>query len=133
MIWKIEVLMKAAKRIESFRHSSSLSREELAETGDEAGFLTIGSLPGLSPSPFLINNEWRALAYCVGRRSRLSDYSGGTVWDLHPLPFYPYWAPLFAFQRSIKKPTIPPDLESCQTILDEHLRVKRLQKPGIVG
>jgi len=20
---------------------------------------------------------------------RLSDYSGGTVWDSHPLPFYP--------------------------------------------
>jgi len=71
------------------KHLSSLSREELAETGDEAGFLTIGSSPGFSPSPFLINNEWRALADCFGRRSRLSDYSGGTVWESHPLPFYP--------------------------------------------
>ncbi len=25
----------------------------------------------------------------MGRRSRLSVYSGGTVWDFHPLPFYP--------------------------------------------
>ena len=25
----------------------------------------------------------------MGCRSRLSVYSGGTVWDFHPLPFYP--------------------------------------------
>jgi hypothetical protein len=33
-------------------HFRSLSREELAETGDEAGFLTLGSTPVNSPSPF---------------------------------------------------------------------------------
>jgi hypothetical protein len=41
--------------------SRSLSREELTEIWDGAGFLTHGSLPGISPSPSLVNNEWRAI------------------------------------------------------------------------
>ena len=48
----IGIFSKAAILVETCRHFSSLSREELAETGEEAGFLTYGSLPGISPSPF---------------------------------------------------------------------------------
>ncbi len=70
-------------------HSRTLSREERLKNEDEAGFLTLGSQPGFSPSPSYFN-EWRAtLDASAGRRSRLSEYSGGTVWDSHPLPFYP--------------------------------------------
>jgi len=46
------------------QHFRSLSREELAESGEQAGFLTNGSLPGFSPSPFYFCNEWRALVNC---------------------------------------------------------------------
>jgi hypothetical protein len=70
------------------RHFRSLSREELAETGEQAGFLTNGSSPGFSPSPFWFFNEWRAFrAAAEAAEAWLSDYSGGTVWESHPLPF----------------------------------------------
>ena len=59
-----------------------------AETGEEAGFLTNGSSPGFSPSPLSMQRV-AGILKLPGRRSRLSDYSGGTAWDSHPLPFYP--------------------------------------------
>jgi hypothetical protein len=46
-----------------YMHFRSLSHEELTESGEEAGFLTIGSSPGITPSPFSYN-EWRALSFC---------------------------------------------------------------------
>ena len=83
-------------------HFRSLSREELAETGEEAGFLTNGSSPGFSPSPFCSATSGGHLWTAAGRRSRLSDYSGGTVWESHPLPFYPLMGHLIRISE-IKK------------------------------
>jgi hypothetical protein len=40
------------------KHLRSLSREEIAERSEEAGFLTDGSSPDISPSPTI--NEWLA-------------------------------------------------------------------------
>jgi hypothetical protein len=49
---------------ETQKHFRSLSREEEAEDGEQAGFLTNGSWPDFSPSPFCSYNEWRALVDC---------------------------------------------------------------------
>jgi hypothetical protein len=53
---KKQILESGILKAESMdiqQHFRSLSREELAETDEEAGFLTNGSSPGISPSPFI--------------------------------------------------------------------------------
>jgi hypothetical protein len=84
-------------------HFRSLSREEFAETGEEAGFLTIGSSPGISPSPFSICNEWRALNSFQAVEAGFPITVAGPRGNYTHFPFTPIWAPLFAFQRSKKK------------------------------
>jgi hypothetical protein len=99
------------------KHFRSLSREEFAETGEEAGFLTNGSSPGFSPSPFFLKRVAGHLKQ-LGRRSRLSGYSGGTAWELHPLPFYPNVGTSVRISEiKIRNRHIPPNSSPCQKFI----------------
>ena len=98
-------------------HSSSLSREEQTEISDEAGFLALGSSPDFAPSPY---SRTSGGLICAGTQLqateiRLSDHSGGTAWDLHPLPFHPpEWRHPISESKNQKESITSP--WACQTM-----------------
>ena len=85
-------------------HFRSLSREEKTESGEQAGFLTNGSSPGFSPSPFWCatsGGHWWIAAEAAEAGFPITV--AGPCGNLTHFPFTPERAPLFAFQRSTKE------------------------------
>ena len=81
-------------------HFRSLSREELAETGDRAGFLANGSLPDISPSPHLHDASGGHLLVASAEESGFPITVAGPRGNYTHFPFTPNWGTSIVFQRS---------------------------------
>jgi hypothetical protein len=91
----------------------SFSRR-VAETGDRAGFLANGSLPGISPSPRLCDASGGRLPAASAKESGFPITVAGPRGNYTHFPFTPIGAPQSHFRDQKRSLHIPPSFRACQ-------------------